>query len=53
MIPSRIVPTYLLFLCEMSKLDGILLSMTKIPEKLKTVFELYNMEIDSSEESWT
>ena len=52
-----------------SKWDGVLFSMTKIPsddileglyklrrresEKLKTVFELYNMEIDSSEESRT
>ena len=52
-----------------SKWDGILLSMTKIPpddileglyklriresDKLKTVLELYDLEIDSSEESRT
>ena len=62
------MPTYSLLVFEIddiqefdSKLDGILLSMTKIPpddileglyklrtresEKLKTVLELYNMEI--------
>ena len=67
MIPSRILPTYLLLLFEMmmfrsSIRNGTeLLSMTKIPsddileglyklriresEKLKTVLELYNLEI--------
>ena len=65
MIPSRIMPIYLLLLFEMmvfnSNWDGIPLSMTKIlsddileglyklrireSEKLKTVLELYNLEI--------
>ena len=68
MIPSRIMPTYLLLSLRNddiqefdSKWDGILLSMTKIPpddileglyklriresEKLKTVLELYDLEI--------
>ena len=69
MIPSRIMPTYLLLIALRnddiqefdSKWDGILLSVTKIPsddilkglyklriresEKLKTAWELYNMEI--------
>ena len=67
-ILSRIMPTYLQLFFENddiqefdSKLDGILLSMTKIPsddileelnklrirvsEKLQTVLEMYNMEI--------
>ena len=75
MILSRITPTYSLLVFRNddiqefdSKLDGILLSMTKIPsddileglyklriresEKVKTVLELYDLE-ESSEENRT